>query len=456
MDEAPHEREVLLVERRAQIDREEARGDRASVLVADRAVGGLDQLVDLELDRAAGHEPDEEERDGRRDPDRERRLEDRAGYRVAPHPAEVSPWVPVHTDRLRRDRDRGHVERLPPGRATELGEKPREREVAERGEHEIGRGEIEAGGDRVRHRDAAQAGGLRRGHAVRRVFKGERFTGCHPQIGERTEVEVRSRLSSRDVVAADDRGDAFTKRQPLEVRADVTLAGARGDTDPESESRGIREVLPHAGDGLERREDLALPRLSSRFDRDAIERRRHQRREVVERVERPDRRTDVLEPPLAGKLEPMIAVDLGPRLERGTLGLEDQPVEIEDERADGSGRAQRRRSRESRRRISRYSQTSVTRRPNAPYHSMYFGARAATPRSTKSKSRRRLNAAITMTTRLTPMPRRPDPLIASFRYATWTPRRLRTKSARYTSATPPVAATIPMRSRSVTTITCDR
>ncbi len=46
----------------------------------------------------------------------------------------------------------------------------------------------------------------------------------------------------------------------------------------------------------------------------------------------------------------------------------------------------------SRRRISRYSQISVTIRPNAPYHSMYFGAPMRTPVSIMSKSITRLSA----------------------------------------------------------------
>src|SRR5437660_684720 len=58
----------------------------------------------------------------------------------------------------------------------------------------------------------------------------------------------------------------------------------------------------------------------------------------------------------------------------------------------------------SNRRISRYSQISVTIRPNAPYHSMYLGAPPATPVSMKSKSRIRFSAATTtmmpLTTRL--------------------------------------------------------
>src|SRR5437667_3920858 len=52
-------------------------------------------------------------------------------------------------------------------------------------------------------------------------------------------------------------------------------------------------------------------------------------------------------------------------------------------------------------RISRYSQISVTIRPNAPYHSMYLGAPPVTPVSMKSKSRIRFNAATITITPLT-------------------------------------------------------
>src|SRR5690606_31307394 len=61
----------------------------------------------------------------------------------------------------------------------------------------------------------------------------------------------------------------------------------------------------------------------------------------------------------------------------------------------------------SRRRNSMYSHTRVTISPNAPYHSMYFGAPCSTPLSMKSKSSTRFSAAITITNRLKPMPTMP-------------------------------------------------
>ena len=54
-----------------------------------------------------------------------------------------------------------------------------------------------------------------------------------------------------------------------------------------------------------------------------------------------------------------------------------------------------------------YSQIRVTISPNAPYHSMYLGARICAPFSMKSKSRIRFSAATPMITRLITIPRVP-------------------------------------------------
>src|SRR4029077_7920574 len=68
----------------------------------------------------------------------------------------------------------------------------------------------------------------------------------------------------------------------------------------------------------------------------------------------------------------------------------------------------RSRSFDKRRRISRYSQTSVTRRPKPAYHSMYLGAPCRTPFSMKSKSSTRLSAATTTTNAEKAIPNVPD------------------------------------------------
>ena len=64
-----------------------------------------------------------------------------------------------------------------------------------------------------------------------------------------------------------------------------------------------------------------------------------------------------------------------------------------------------------------YSQTSVTVKAKAAYHSIHLGAPEATPFSIKSKSRTRLRAAIPTTTRLKAMPIGPLPLMSGI--AVW-------------------------------------
>src|SRR6185295_14111535 len=94
-----------------EIDREEARCDCLRVLIAQRPIGRLDQLVDLELDRAARHQADESERQRRRHPDGEKRLYDCPRDRAPPHVAEVT--ARVHGDAylgLGRDRRRHRAE----------------------------------------------------------------------------------------------------------------------------------------------------------------------------------------------------------------------------------------------------------------------------------------------------------------------------------------------------------
>ena len=60
---------------------------------------------------------------------------------------------------------------------------------------------------------------------------------------------------------------------------------------------------------------------------------------------------------------------------------------------------------ESKRRISKYNHTIVTSKPNAPYHSMYFGAPASAPLSIISKSRIRLSAAMATTNKENKIPK---------------------------------------------------
>ena len=95
-----------------------------------------------------------------------------------------------------------------------------------------------------------------------------------------------------------------------------------------------------------------------------------------------------------------------------------------------------------------YNQIKVTISPNAPYHSMYFGARAADAFSMKSKSRIRFNAATATTIRLKIMPKVPllciNPMLI--------PKNPRINDTKYISAIAPVADITPVRKRAVALI----
>jgi hypothetical protein len=96
---------------------------------------------------------------------------------------------------------------------------------------------------------------------------------------------------------------------------------------------------------------------------------------------------------------------------------------------------------------SRYSHTSVTINANAQYHSMYRGAPCATPRSIKSKSSTRFNAAMHTTKTLIKMLRVPPPnkIEVLTLVNADSPH-----DTRYNKRIPPVAANTPIRNFSVT------
>ena len=91
---------------------------------------------------------------------------------------------------------------------------------------------------------------------------------------------------------------------------------------------------------------------------------------------------------------------------------------------------------ESSRRISRYSQTIVIVIPNAPYHSICFGAPATTMRRIISKSTNRLSAATMQMSTLIPMPSG----LGEFQNVRSVPNNERMNVARYITKMPAVAA----------------
>jgi len=104
--------------------------------------------------------------------------------------------------------------------------------------------------------------------------------------------------------------------------------------------------------------------------------------------------------------------------------------------------------------ISRYNHISVTNKPNAPYHSMYFGAPLATPSSIKSKSITKFKDAITTTKREKPT-LNIDVLVGFITGKPPPPKILIKKLIKYTTPIPAVAAKTPNLKFSVACIIFD-
>src|SRR5205809_338206 len=111
---------------------------------------------------------------------------------------------------------------------------------------------------------------------------------------------------------------------------------APSDRELESERLGLREPLANAGHRLERCDELGLPSVATGLNGGAIERSLYQRFEVRGGFKPTGFAADVVGPKLVGQIVAVLPVDLDPGLVRGHLGLEDEAVEVEDQRADHS------------------------------------------------------------------------------------------------------------------------
>ena len=101
--------------------------------------------------------------------------------------------------------------------------------------------------------------------------------------------------------------------------------------------------------------------------------------------------------------------------------------------------------------IGRYNQINVTKRPKAPYHSIYLGAPISAPSSIKSKSRTKFKAAI-----ITIKPLKRIPIVLELCIMlNPDPKNPKTIFIKYIIAIPPVAAATPNLKFSVALINPD-
>src|SRR5207249_11596772 len=109
---------------------------------------------------------------------------------------------------------------------------------------------------------------------------------------------------------------------------------ARRDREAQSQPLRVGDVVAHADHHVERGDELGLARVPTCSYRVAIEAFADQRGEMIRGVEEATLASDVFEPAVEWQLVPVLAINLGPGLVRRSLRLDDESVEVEDERAD--------------------------------------------------------------------------------------------------------------------------
>jgi hypothetical protein len=105
------------------------------------------------------------------------------------------------------------------------------------------------------------------------------------------------------------------------------------DRDAVAEPLGLVEVLPDAVAQLLELDGRLLDRPACLVHALPVERFPEPRLQILERIEplqRPDRRR----PGVDRELVAVLPVDIGPRSEGGALGIDEQAVEVEEQRAD--------------------------------------------------------------------------------------------------------------------------
>ena len=113
---------------------------------------------------------------------------------------------------------------------------------------------------------------------------------------------------------------------------DPLRGGARTHREAEVTRPRLAQELAEAGRLRDLHHQLGLALIATPVDRIAVRLRARQTFEVGQRVEPTALAADVVEPERFRQLVSEFAIDLDPRLVRGRFGLQDEPVEVEDER----------------------------------------------------------------------------------------------------------------------------
>ena len=137
---------------------------------------------------------------------------------------------------------------------------------------------------------------------------------------------------AKDAAIVTSWGPPVTGREAksLEVARHPSPRRARGDREPEAEPPCRVEIVAHPGTHRLERDQLGDPRLVRRSNRRRVEGAAGPGGEVGVGIEGVPG-ADAGRPGLEGEVAAVGHVDLLPGLELWALGVEDEPVEIEDE-----------------------------------------------------------------------------------------------------------------------------
>ncbi len=209
-----------------------------------------------------------------------------------------------------------------------------EREVREGLDDQVRFVQGEARGDRVRDRDAEEPGCLRRLDPVQRVLEGDRLPGFQAEPVQRLQVEVRSGFCPPLVaVRARGRVPDVLDSEPADVGEHPRVACAADDRNVKTASLGgLQVVLDALAQPFGVRE-LEIPLLVPREQRVAVEGPAGQPLELPNRVEPLREGADVRQPVRDEQLMPVLLVDLAPGAVGAGLGVDEQPVEVEEQAA---------------------------------------------------------------------------------------------------------------------------
>lgn len=208
----------------------------------------------------------------------------------------------------------------------------RESHVGKGAKDQVGRTEVVVPGQRAWHRDAVDTGGLGRLDSIRRVLDGNGVAGGRTQTLHRSQVGVRCRLRPGHVLEAADTVPA-AQVKTFQVARDPGPPGARGHS--KADTHGDRFLPPLSDAGQDRQGLYQLPFAPSALGAESlpIQAAAQLPFQVGHGVEVVRTATDDRLPEVEREAEAVPLVDLCPGLVDGALSVDDQSVEIEDERA---------------------------------------------------------------------------------------------------------------------------